>query len=184
MQTFFLFFPLAFTFGLFPQINTFALSVCEQVEIYLFGGTAQHSLTSALLNLTRSCLSILILTCILFFSSYSYWPTLTNEANSLAVNALTAAKQSQYAVNVVFSLYCALLIVVAFLLSRQTSDCQTILRAIFKHFIKKSSNTLSGIKQKNTKQKSSSTNSKGMRNESLNISKWNFSSNSDMFRKS
>ena len=150
MQTFLLFLPLVFTFGLLPQINTFLLSLLEQIEIYLFGGTAQHSLASAFLNVSRSAFSILALALILFISVYSSPMTIseisgggggTSSGSSTSGNshladwAHTAAKHNQYSHTVLFSVYCACIIIVGYMLSRQTSDTLTLFKAFFANFI-------------------------------------------------
>ena len=138
MQTFLLFLPLVFTFGLLPQINTFTLSLLEQIEIYLFGGTAQHSLASACLNVSRSAFSVLALASILFISVYSSPMTLSEiggGGNShLADWAHAAAKRNQYSQSVLFSVYCAGIIIVGYMLSRQTSDTLTLFKAFFAKF--------------------------------------------------
>ena len=140
IETFLLFLPLVFTFGLLPQINTFTLSVLEQMEIYLFGGTAQHSLTSALLNVARSLFTIMCLTCVLVVSVYSSTVQMTPQINEIQTSHLanwahTLAKQNHYSQSVLFSVYCACVIIVAFMLSRQTSDTATLCKAFFKHLI-------------------------------------------------
>ena len=129
MQTLLLFFPLVFAFGLLPQLNTFALSCMEQIEMYVFGGTAQMGVVSALLNILRSCVAIAFLTSILTvsaFSSQSY-----EAASSLAHNARLSAKQGNYSTSLLFSAYCACSLVVAYLMSRQTSDVFTVCEALF-----------------------------------------------------
>jgi hypothetical protein len=140
-QSFLLFFPVIFTLGLLPQINTFALSLIEQIEIYLLGGTAQQSLLASLITLLRSLASILGLTLILALSVYSI-PNSSDSNNTspdspqmnIANISHLAAKTNQYSQSVLFSVYCACTIATSFLLSRQTSDVSTVFKA-FKELI-------------------------------------------------
>ena len=130
VQMFLLFFPLVFTFGFLPQINTFCLSLLEQLEIYVFGGTAQHSLTTALLSVSVSLLSVSFLTGVLVISVYTIpagsiqrqIEAMSHQKSSLAYIANAASKQHLYSQSVGFSVYCALLVCVAYNLSRQSSD--------------------------------------------------------------
>ena len=116
----------------------------------MFGGTAQHSLTSALFNISRSLFALFGLAFILVVSVYSSTQMATQSSDintsigasggsssQLAGLAYSAAKQNQYSQSVLFSVYCAAVIIVAYILSRQTSDTATLFRAFFyKHFIK------------------------------------------------
>jgi hypothetical protein len=70
-ETFLLFFPLVFTFGLFPQITTFVLCILEQIDMYIFGGTAMNNLVGAFLSVARSIFFCLVLSAVLFSSIYS-----------------------------------------------------------------------------------------------------------------
>ncbi|KAF8770828.1 Pecanex-like protein 1 like protein [Argiope bruennichi] len=58
---FVLFFPVIFSLGLLPQVNTFLMYLIEQIDIHLFGGTATTSLTSAFYCLIRSIATIALL---------------------------------------------------------------------------------------------------------------------------
>lgn len=50
--------PIAFTVGLLPQVNTFAMHILEQIDMHMFGGTACLSLVSALFNITKSLVGV------------------------------------------------------------------------------------------------------------------------------
>ena len=39
---FILFFPVIFTVGLLPQVDTFIIYVCEQIDINIYGGTGKQ----------------------------------------------------------------------------------------------------------------------------------------------
>jgi hypothetical protein len=136
-EIFLLFFPLVFTFGLFPQITTFFLCILEQIDMYIFGGTAMNSLLGAILSLMRSILFTLILSSILFSSIYSI-PTVFNHQNydinsQLSTNnspVSIAALNNQFSQSVVFSIYCGLLVIISYLLSRQSSNIQAFISMI------------------------------------------------------
>ncbi|ESO12875.1 hypothetical protein HELRODRAFT_105598 [Helobdella robusta] len=95
--------PLIFVFGLLPQINTFLLYIFEQVEIHIFGGTALTSLTGAFFSMTRNiiCLSILYAFCL----------------GSLWVSWLPNTVQ-----HLLFSIFCGVLVSIAYHLSRYTNN--------------------------------------------------------------
>lgn len=96
--------PVFFSFGLFPQINTFLIYVLEQVDMHVFGGSAVCSLLGAIIGVLRSCLACVIL----------YGP---------AFGGLSEPKGTQH---VLFSAFCALLVAIAYHLSRSASDVSCI----------------------------------------------------------
>ncbi|EJW79920.1 hypothetical protein WUBG_09171, partial [Wuchereria bancrofti] len=49
--------PIAFTFGLLPQVNTLILHLLEQVEMNVFGGTASFSLLSGFTQISKSLMA-------------------------------------------------------------------------------------------------------------------------------
>ncbi|MCP9261829.1 Pecanex-like protein 3 [Dirofilaria immitis] len=49
--------PIAFTFGLLPQVNTLTLHLLEQVEMNVFGGTASFSLLSGFIQIGKSLMA-------------------------------------------------------------------------------------------------------------------------------
>ncbi|KAK6104128.1 Pecanex protein (C-terminus) family protein [Brugia pahangi] len=49
--------PIAFTFGLLPQVNTLVIHLLEQVEMNVFGGTASFSLLSGLIQISKSLMA-------------------------------------------------------------------------------------------------------------------------------
>lgn len=109
MSVILLLMPILFSFGLFPQINTFLMYVLEQVDMHIFGGNAVCSLLSAFLGVFRS-----VLTCCLLYG--------------FAFGGLSEPRSTQH---VLFSCFCALLVATAYHLSRSASDV-TYLWAIIK----------------------------------------------------
>lgn len=101
--------PLLFSFGLFPQINTFLMYVLEQVDMHTFGGNAVCSLSSAFFGIFRSLLAC----CMLY---------------GFAFGALSEPRSTQH---VLFSCFCALIVATSYHLSRSASDF-TYLWAIIK----------------------------------------------------
>ncbi|XP_059482533.1 pecanex-like protein 1 isoform X2 [Neocloeon triangulifer] len=100
LMWFLLCFPIIFSFGLLPQINTFAMYLLEQVDMHIFGGNATSSLTAAFYCVIRSMLAVAFL--------YSF-----------AYGGLTQPKKSQH---FLFSIFCGLLVSVSYHLSRCASD--------------------------------------------------------------
>ncbi|XP_046486198.1 pecanex-like protein 1 isoform X1 [Neodiprion pinetum] len=97
---FLLCFPIVFSLGLFPQINTFLMYLCEHADIHIFGGNATTGLISSVYCLCRSVLTVLIL--------YGF-----------AYGALTESKSSQH---ILFSIFIGLLVAASYHLSRSSSD--------------------------------------------------------------
>ncbi|KAL0106535.1 hypothetical protein PUN28_016318 [Cardiocondyla obscurior] len=97
---FLLCFPIVFSLGLFPQINTFLMYICEHLDIHLFGGNATTSLVSSVYCLCRSVVAVLIL--------YGF-----------AYGALLEPKSSQH---ILFSIFVGLLVAISYHLSRSSSD--------------------------------------------------------------
>lgn len=100
LLTFLLCFPIVFSLGLFPQINTFLMYVCEHLDIHLFGGNATTSLVSSFYCLCRSVLTVFVL--------YGF-----------AYGAVNEPKSSQH---ILFSIFAGLLVAVSYHLSRSSSD--------------------------------------------------------------
>lgn len=101
---FLLCFPVVFSLGLFPQINTFLMYLFEHLDIHIFGGNATTSLVSSIYCLFRSIVTVIIL--------YGF-----------AYGALTEAKSSQH---ILFSIFCGLLVAISYHLSRSSSDPSVI----------------------------------------------------------
>ncbi|XP_043476640.1 pecanex-like protein 1 [Leptopilina heterotoma] len=101
---FLLCFPIVFSLGLFPQINTFLMYLCEHIDIHIFGGNATTSLVSSAYCLLRSFITVMIL--------YGF-----------AYGALREEKSSQH---ILFSIFMALLMAVSYHLSRSSSDPSVI----------------------------------------------------------
>ena len=100
LTTFLLCFPLVFSLGLFPQVNTFVMYSLEQIDIHVFGGNATCSLLAAAYCVCRSILAV----CFLYGFAYG---------------ALSETKASQH---ILFSIFCGLLVATAYHLSRNASD--------------------------------------------------------------
>ncbi|XP_023246263.1 pecanex-like protein 3 [Copidosoma floridanum] len=101
---FLLFFPVVFSLGLFPQINTFLMYLCEHIDIHIFGGNATTSLVSSIYCLFRSVVTALVL------SGFVY-------------GALVEANATQH---ILFSIFLGLLVAVSYHLSRSSSDPSVI----------------------------------------------------------
>ncbi|XP_064488891.1 pecanex-like protein 1 isoform X2 [Ornithodoros turicata] len=110
---FILMFPLIFSMGLLPQINTFVIYVLEQIDMHIFGGSATTGLISAIYCITRS----IVATVFLFGLSY--------------VSLKEGHNPSQH---IMFSIFCGFLVTSCFFLSRSASD-PTIIWSIFKDHI-------------------------------------------------
>lgn len=117
ISNFLLFFPLAFSLGLFPQVNTFLMYLLEQIDMHIFGGNATSSLSAAVYCVLRSLAAVATL--------YGF-----------AYSALVEGKKSQHQKhNVLFSIFCALLVPIAYHLSRSASDYSLIWNLIKKHLL-------------------------------------------------
>lgn len=95
-----LFFPILFSLGLLPQINTFTMYLLEQIDMHIFGGNAVCSLTASFYCILRS----------IFAVSMMY---------GFAFGGLSEPKSSQH---MLFSVFCACVITVSYHLSRSASD--------------------------------------------------------------
>lgn len=113
ISVFLLFFPLAFSFGLFPQVNTFAMYLFEQIDIHVFGGNATASLSASIYCLFRSGLAIAVL--------YGF-----------AYGGLTESKGSQH---ILFSMFCGLIVPISYHLSRCASDYVMVWNLLKSHLI-------------------------------------------------
>ncbi|CAH1958080.1 unnamed protein product [Acanthoscelides obtectus] len=100
LLNFILAFPILFSFGLFPQINTFTMYLLEQIDMHIFGGNAMSSLLASCYCVFRSVLCVIIL-------------------NGLAFGSLSESKGSQH---VLFSIFCGCLVACSYHLSRSASD--------------------------------------------------------------
>ncbi|KAF5299608.1 hypothetical protein FQA39_LY11523 [Lamprigera yunnana] len=111
LVTFILFFPVIFSLGLFPQVNTFTMYILEQIDMFVFGGNAMCSLSASLYCVFRSFLAVIVL-------------------YGLAYGGLSEPKTSQH---ILFSMFCACLIATSYHLSRSASDFSHIWNIIKKH---------------------------------------------------
>ncbi|CAK1583049.1 unnamed protein product [Parnassius mnemosyne] len=117
LSKFLLFFPLAFSLGLFPQVNTFLMYLLEQIDMHVFGGNATSSLSAAVYCVVRSVAAVGVL--------YGF-----------AYSGLIEGKKSQYQKhNILFSIFCGLLVPIAYHLSRSASDYTLIWNLIKKHLL-------------------------------------------------
>lgn len=111
-----LFFPILFSLGLFPQINTFIMYLMEQVDMHVFGGNAASSLLGSILCTIRSIISV----CIHYGICYAA--------------LMEPHKSTQH---IAFSIYCGVLVAFCYHLSRSASDFSHIW-----HLIKKAVQTI------------------------------------------
>uniref|UniRef100_A0AAR2L0D2 Pecanex-like protein n=1 Tax=Pygocentrus nattereri TaxID=42514 RepID=A0AAR2L0D2_PYGNA len=95
-------FPISFLLGLLPQINTFFIYFLEQIDMHFFGGTAATGLCSAVYCIVRSLAVLTLL--------YGF-----------CFGALKEPWDEQH-IPALFSGFCALLVVLSYHLSRQSSD--------------------------------------------------------------
>lgn len=117
LSKFLLFFPLAFSLGLFPQVNTFMMYLLEQIDMHIFGGNATSSLSAAVYCVVRSLAAVGVL--------YGF-----------AYSGLVEGKKSQHQNhNILFSIFCGLLVPIAYHLSRSASDYSLIWNLIKKHLL-------------------------------------------------
>ncbi|XP_041981429.1 pecanex-like protein 1 isoform X2 [Aricia agestis] len=117
LSKFLLFFPLAFSLGLFPQVNTFLMYLLEQIDMHIFGGNATSSLSAAVYCVVRSLAAIGVL--------YGF-----------AYSGIVEGKKSQHQKhNILFSIFCGLLVPIAYHLSRSASDYSLIWNLIKKHLL-------------------------------------------------
>lgn len=117
LSKFLLFFPLAFSLGLFPQVNTFLMYLLEQIDMHVFGGNATSSLSAAMFCVVRSLAAIGVL--------YGF-----------AYSGLVEGKKSEHQKhNILFSIFCGLLVPIAYHLSRSASDYTHIWNLIKKHLL-------------------------------------------------
>ncbi|XP_014439476.1 pecanex-like protein 1 isoform X3 [Tupaia chinensis] len=95
-------FPIVFFIGLLPQVNTFVMYLCEQLDIHIFGGNATTSLLAALYSFICSIVAVALL-------------------YGLCYGALKDSWDGQH-IPVLFSIFCGLLVAMSYHLSRQSSD--------------------------------------------------------------
>ncbi|XP_018322376.1 pecanex-like protein 1 isoform X2 [Agrilus planipennis] len=109
--TFLLFFPVIFSLGLFPQVNTFLMYLLEQTDMHLFGGNAMPSLLSSFYCIFRSCFAVIVM-------------------YGLAYGSLIEPKRSQH---ILFSMFCGCLVAISYHLSRSASDLSLVWNIVKKH---------------------------------------------------
>nr|XP_034969047.1 pecanex-like protein 1 isoform X5 [Zootoca vivipara] len=95
-------FPIVFFIGLLPQVNTFVMYLCEQLDIHVFGGNATTSLLAALYSFICSIVAVALL-------------------YGLCYGALKDSWDGQH-IPVLFSVFCGMLVAISYHLSRQSSD--------------------------------------------------------------
>uniref|UniRef100_A0A8B9Q4K0 Pecanex-like protein n=1 Tax=Apteryx owenii TaxID=8824 RepID=A0A8B9Q4K0_APTOW len=108
---FMLCFPIVFFVGLLPQVNTFVMYLCEQLDIHVFGGNATTSLLAALYSFICSIMAVALL-------------------YGLCYGALKDSWDGQH-IPVLFSIFCGLLVAISYHLSRQSSDPSVLLFLFF-----------------------------------------------------
>lgn len=118
-------FPIIFSFGLLPQIDTFVTFLLEHIEIHVFGGSATTlGLSSALFAFTRSLFSIMFLYLLALLALHR-------------VYFRSLAQKSEFTFHhfdVAFSVFCGILTSFAYLLSRSSSDPTVLFKLIGKCF--------------------------------------------------
>ncbi|XP_069494698.1 pecanex-like protein 1 isoform X2 [Ambystoma mexicanum] len=103
-------FPIVFFIGLLPQVNTFVMYLCEQLDIHIFGGNATTSLISALYSFLRSFVTVALL-------------------YGLCYGALKDPWDAEH-IPVLFSIFCGVLVAVSYHLSRQSSDPSVLISLV------------------------------------------------------
>ncbi|XP_076979006.1 pecanex-like protein 1 isoform X7 [Tamandua tetradactyla] len=103
-------FPVVFFIGLLPQVNTFVMYLCEQLDIHIFGGNATTSLLAALYSFICSIVAVALL-------------------YGLCYGALKDSWDGQH-IPVLFSIFCGLLVAISYHLSRQSSDPSVLLSLV------------------------------------------------------
>ncbi|BFZ12057.1 hypothetical protein BsWGS_15095 [Bradybaena similaris] len=111
-KLFILSFPLLFTLGLLPQVNTFLMYMLEQIDMHIFGGNATTSLLTSFYCVCRSCFALVVL--------YGFAFASLKEIGGS--NYRCGTKIDDAAQNVPFSILCGLMVTVAYHLSRSASD--------------------------------------------------------------
>lgn len=111
LVNFILFFPVIFSLGLFPQINTFTMYLLEQLDMFAFGGNAMSSLLASFYCVFRSMLAVIVM-------------------YGLAYGGLIEPKSSQH---ILFSMFCACLVTSSYHLSRSASDPSHVWNIVKKH---------------------------------------------------
>ncbi|XP_064621323.1 pecanex-like protein 1 isoform X3 [Lineus longissimus] len=104
---FLLCFPIIFTVGLLPQVNTFGQYLLEQIDIHVFGGTATTCLSSAVYSLFKSLFGVA------FLYGFCYGGLREKDRQ-----------------DVLFSVYCGMLVSACYHLSRTASDGAALLNLI------------------------------------------------------
>lgn len=112
LSTFILCFPIVFSLGLCPQINTFTMFLLEQIDIHIFGGNAMSSLIAAFYSVFRSILTVLLL--------YGF-----------IYGALAEKKCTQH---ILFSMFCGCIVASAYHLSRSATDPSNMWNILKTHF--------------------------------------------------
>ncbi|XP_018087730.1 pecanex-like protein 1 isoform X10 [Xenopus laevis] len=103
-------FPVVFFIGLLPQVNTFVMYLCEQIDIHVFGGNATTSLLAAVYSFIRSIVAIALLYGLCYIALKDPWDV-------------------QH-IPVLFSIFCGVLVAVSYHLSRQSSDPSVLISLV------------------------------------------------------
>ncbi|KAH6924752.1 hypothetical protein HPB50_023787 [Hyalomma asiaticum] len=117
---FILAFPVTFSLGLLPQVNTFVTYLLEQIDMNLFGGSATTGLVSAIYCISRSLAFVVCLF-------------------GLAYVALKEGHNPSQ--HIMFSLFCGFLVTSCYLLSRSASDPTILWNLIKRHLWSESAPT-------------------------------------------
>ncbi|XP_048259849.1 pecanex-like protein 1 isoform X1 [Haliotis rufescens] len=112
LKIFILCFPLLFTAGLLPQVNTFIMYMLEQIDMHVFGGNATTGLVASVYCLCRSVFAVALL------YGFCYGALLGVGTEHTCGKTV----EREAAQNVLFSVFCGVLVAVSYHLSRSASD--------------------------------------------------------------
>ncbi|ETE72938.1 Pecanex-like protein 1, partial [Ophiophagus hannah] len=88
---FILCFPIVFFIGLLPQVNTFVMYLCEQLDIHVFGGNATTSLIAALYSFICSIVAVALLYG-LCYGALKFFSVKTSFKTSIYFSSLVQSK--------------------------------------------------------------------------------------------
>uniref|UniRef100_A0A6A7FS33 Pecanex-like protein n=4 Tax=Hirondellea gigas TaxID=1518452 RepID=A0A6A7FS33_9CRUS len=149
---FLLSFPLLFSLGLLPQVNTFLMYALEQIDIHVFGGNATTSLSSAFYCVLRSCLAV---ACLCGFAygglidsggtvAQANTATVEHSSEKVASRTFPGTDGGQY---ILYSIFCALLLAFSYHLSRSCADYTTLWQLVQRHVFPEELGSAAGLQE-------------------------------------
>ncbi|KAL3873552.1 hypothetical protein ACJMK2_036651 [Sinanodonta woodiana] len=114
LKVFILCFPVLFTIGLLPQVNTYIMYALEQLDVHVFGGNATVSLTSSVYCIIRSLTAVGLL--------YGVCYVMLIQFGQVKNDPCDNPDNPNFAQTAAFSIFCALLVTVSYHLSRSSGD--------------------------------------------------------------